>query len=321
MTPTWVLGRGGLLGRHVAAALGPAVWSRPAPEREPLAWEEPERLAAQVEAGARRLLADAAGGPWRLAWCAGRGVIGVPEEALALEARAFEAALAGLGRALDATPGAGPGAMFLASSAGGVWAGSGALARPPFDEATPPAPLSPYGRTKLAQEAAATAWSERRGVPLLVGRLSNLYGPGQDLEKPQGLISQACRAVLRREALTIWVPLDTVRDYVLARDAAAAIVRCLDRLEQERPARPVVRIVASEVPTTVAAVLQTFRHLLRRAPRLRAVTRAATGQQPRVLTFRARVWPELTRPATPLHLGVAEVVRDLHARLLAGTLR
>ena len=56
----------------------------------------------------------------------------------------------------------------------------------------------------------------------LVARLSTLYGPGQSRGKPQGLIAHIARGVVRNQPVRIYVPLDTVRDYLAADDAAAA---------------------------------------------------------------------------------------------------
>ena len=95
----------------------------------------------------------------------------------------------------------------------------------PFTEHTTPAPISAYGRAKLRSEEIATEFAVRTGSALLVGRLSNLYGPGQDITKPQGLISQLCRAQLTRQPLSVYVSLDTMRDYLFVDDAAAMVVR------------------------------------------------------------------------------------------------
>ena len=65
--------------------------------------------------------------------------------------------------------------------------------------------------------------------PLLVGRISNLYGPGQNLAKPQGLVSQLCRAQLTRQPLSVYVSLDTMRDYLYVDDAAAMVVAATRR--------------------------------------------------------------------------------------------
>ena len=63
-----------------------------------------------------------------------------------------------------------------------------------------------------------------------MGRIANLYGPGQGLEKPQGLISQIIRSHLIRTPISIYVPLDTMRDYLFAPDCGELVVDALRRL-------------------------------------------------------------------------------------------
>ena len=139
---------------------------------------------------------------------------------------AFAGLLTGITEALCG-PERSRGALFLASSAGGVYAGVGT---PPFREDSPVAPLAPYGWNKLEQESLARQWSTETGTPLLVGRLSNLYGPGQNLSKAQGLITQMCLRVVARQPLVLYVPLDTIRDYLFAEDAGRLIAHGLARL-------------------------------------------------------------------------------------------
>jgi uncharacterized SAM-binding protein YcdF (DUF218 family) len=78
-----------------------------------------------------------------------------------------------------------------------------------------PRPLAPYGEVKLGMEEALRAAAAEIGAAALVGRISNLYGPGQDLSKPQGLISRVCIAHLTRAPLPVMVSLDTMRDYLI----------------------------------------------------------------------------------------------------------
>jgi len=53
-------------------------------------------------------------------------------------------------------------------------------ARLPFKEDTPQAPESPYAAAKMAQEAIGRAWHATWGLPVVMVRLFNLIGPGQD---------------------------------------------------------------------------------------------------------------------------------------------
>ena len=124
--------------------------------------------------------------------------------------------------------------------------------------------------------------------------------------------------------MSIYVPLDTIRDYLFAADAGRMVVGAVERLEEERltgaPRAAITKIFASEVETTVASVLGTWRRTLRRPLRVALAADPVGRLQPRILSFRSRVWPDLRGLPTPFHLGVDAVRRDQLARLLAGGL-
>jgi nucleoside-diphosphate-sugar epimerase len=54
----------------------------------------------------------------------------------------------------------------------------GEVSREPWTERTPPAPVDPYGRTKLAAEEAVRAAALRHGLHAPILRLPLVYGPG-----------------------------------------------------------------------------------------------------------------------------------------------
>ena len=158
----------------------------------------------------------------------------------------------------------GRGAFFLSSSAGGVYAGS---AHPPFTESTLPRPLSPYGETKLAQEEILRTTLEGC-VPLVIGRFSNLAGPGQNLTKQQGLVSQLCRAAVMRQSLNVFVPMETLRDYLYVDDAAAMVRTLVENAVYDQPSTPVLRNISSQRPVSVCAVLRTVEQVAHRTVRI-----------------------------------------------------
>ena len=326
---TWVIGRGGLLGQSLETALETAaptaargdamdptgskavLWRPP----EPIAWSAPSAGALELRQQAGQFLRAAGDRPWSVAWCAGAGVTGTSAHALQLELDALRETL----DALAAAPHGSDGAFFFASSAGGVYAGVGA---PPYDESSPVRPLAAYGQSKLDGEALATAWSHQTGIPLLIGRIANLYGPGQNLAKAQGLISQICRSHLTGQPLSIYVSLDTLRDYLFAPDCAGLVVEGLARLRQEQSAtapRVVTKILASQRAITIGAVLGEMRRIFKRPPRIVLGASAVSAMQARDLSLRSRVWPEVDRRTlTPLPAGIAATAADLQRKLQAG---
>ncbi len=309
-TKAWVLGGGGLLGSSLRRFLGSGAWPSASYD-----WRNPERLLVQFRREASAFFEEVrrTRGCWSLLWCAGVGAPGSPPELLESEAQAFRCLLA----VLDAEAPELPGSFFLASSAGGVFAGSRVF---PLTETSPLAPLTPYGRLKLDQERQLERWiSTRRTVSALIGRLSNLYGPSPIGSARRNLISELCRSLLLREPAGIYVPLDTLRDYLHADDAARRILHCMKRLEAGPPGSLVTKLLCSGQPASVARVVGLLEQITGTRPYLTLPRRAeAAGQPPRLL-FQSRVWSDPDWPLPrPLEAGIAEVYEHQLRRLQEG---
>jgi UDP-glucose 4-epimerase len=322
-TLTWVIGRGGLLGRSLELALETAardqmdpdsfparIWCSP----QPIQWSAPSAGAADLRQRAGEFLEAVGDRHWSVAWCAGAGVTASSANALELELAALRETL----DALAVAPDGRKGAFFFASSAGGVYAGVGA---PPYDEFSSVHPLAAYGQAKLDGEVVVADWSHQTGTPSLIGRIANLYGPGQNLDKAQGLISQICRSHLTGQPLSIYVSLDTLRDYLFAPDCAGLIVEGLARLREPSGtgSTVVTKILASQRAITIGAVLGEMRRIFKSSPRIVLGVSPVSAMQARDLSLRSRVWPDLDRrPLTPFPVGVATTAADLLHRLQLG---
>jgi UDP-glucose 4-epimerase len=307
--PALVLGSSGLLGSALRRALGaarvPVMTAR-------VPWNEPT---AAVEA-----LLEAAGrlpeGGWWTAWCAGSGVIATPPEEIEQELWVVQEFLR---RWHPAAGAPGSRAVFFASSAGGVYAGS---ADPPFTESTEPIPLSPYGTAKLEAERAFTDFAERTGIPLLIGRISTLFGPGQDLDKPQGLISQLCKAHATGKPLSLYVPLDTMRDYLYADDAGAMIVGGLRAVAATGVPGTHLKLFVGGRSVTVNEVVGEVRRVTRHRPPV--VTQRSSFARFHVpdLRMRSTAWPHLDGYVlTPMGHGIGACLEAVNAALRMPTTR
>lgn len=303
-TPALVVGAGGLLGSAVRRR-GALRDLDLMPAR--VRWADPAQALADLERAVRESAARAAGAPWRILWCAGAGVTASTEESLAAEIEVMR----GVARAIAALP---PAALhglglFYASSAGGLYAGS---ANPPYTERTEPRPLAPYGRAKLRAEQ-VFADLAAHGVRVAIGRISNLYGPGQNLAKPQGLISQLCLAHHLARPISIYVSLDTLRDYIYVDDCADLALDFLERAAARAPgAEPVTKILAAGTSVTIAELIGTLRALNKRKPQAILAASPLGKAQARDLRFRSVVWPDLdARTLTPLPVGIAATSEDI----------
>jgi UDP-glucose 4-epimerase len=118
-------------------------------------------------------------------------------------------------------------AYVFISSGGTVYGDASSL---PLSEDCPTNPISPYGITKLACEHYALMY-RRLGVPVLIARPSNIYGPGQLARRGQGMIAAAFSAAMEGRPLTLFGDGTQLRDYLHIDDFCTAVESILDRGE------------------------------------------------------------------------------------------
>lgn len=237
-------------------------------------WSHPDRAARQVrDQLAAALVRDQ---PTTVLWAAGVGSVGAGHEEMEAERAGVAATCEVLGD-LPA-PSRRRTRLVFASSAGAVHAANDGR---PIRENSPTAPLSDYGRAKLAQERLCREVGSAGEMSVLICRYSNLYGLASGRLPSKGLIPAAIRAARLRQPMSIYVSPDTRRDYVYGPDAAAATVA----LARDLPVGTTVALVAQGSTSTVAEIVHTVGGILgRRVPATFAV-RPETALQPRALPF------------------------------------
>jgi UDP-glucose 4-epimerase len=291
----WVIGASGLLGGAVTRRLRAGdEWDEVI--AEPLPWDDPEAAVREVTRLAERVLSTAH--PTTLFWCAGASVIGATPDRLAQELDLLTALLDAIADVFTRAPGHELD-MFFASSAGGVYAGS---QDPPFTEHTEPVPISPYGAAKLESELLTRRFADATGSRLVIGRIANLYGPGQRLDKAQGVISQICRSYITGTPTPIYVSLDTIRDYLFVDDAADLIAATMLIAHDDHVT---VKIFGSLQPVTLGAILGLMKAVFKRRPPVMLGRSPNATAQALDLRFRSVVLPQIDqRPRRSLASGI-----------------
>jgi UDP-glucose 4-epimerase len=251
----WVLGAGGLLGSAITRAAS-------ANQRHtifigsPLPWNDPHALANAINADAQRFKNECGDQAWAVIWAAGQAAVSSTSDATQSEALALSAIVTALAENLPA----GRGTFFLSSSAGGVYAGS---ENPPFTISTVPRPLSAYGELKLEQEAIASR-KLSDACSVIIGRFSNIYGPGQDLGKLQGLISRLALSAVTKDPINIFVSLDTLRDYIYVDDAARIVLALVERTLHANDSKyEETHIIASGQPVSLGHLINVMQDIAR----------------------------------------------------------
>lgn len=299
----WVVGAGGLLGSAVVRELQRVeaeVFAGPS-----VRWGTSD-ASVDLDRGLSGLMRESKGQPWNVYWCAGAGVTGSDPEQFRLEIATFTNFLDSLSAMSEADRTAG--SISIASSAGALYAGSTGA---PFHEGSEVRPLGDYGQAKLKIEEAAKLFSEATGVQCMIARISNLYGPGQSLNKPQGLITHLCKSSLKRQPLSVFVPLDTLRDYIYVDDCAKLFIASTTRLRTTSSSFH-IKVLASGRSVTVGALMGEFKRVFGRRPEIIMATSPQAALQSRDIRLVSQIWPDLDAVIhTNLADGIARTLQDL----------
>lgn len=292
------------------------------PIMEPLPWSDDDALADRARLNAARLIAAAteSGSRWSVIWVAGAAVTSTPPAAIAQELHQFQLVLDAIRSETESAGAAQSGSMFYASSAGGVYGGS---VHPPFDETARPVPISGYGRFKLDAEKRLFEFSSASGISVVAGRIANLYGPGQKLGKMQGLISHLAKAQFSPTPASIFVPLDTIRDYIFVSDCAELLLDTVERLMEasaESGRTAMIKNLATGQAVTISNLLGHFRNLAKGHPHVMLGASAEASMQGLDLRIASTVWPDLDqREYTSLPAGIKATMEDVLRHIQAGS--
>lgn len=220
---------------------------------------------------------------WVVMWCAGGGSVGAGPESMLAETRLVAGLATSVRRLaskarIDTT-------FSFASSGGAIWSGAG---QPVLTEESPPVPWHPYGEAKLEQERILAEEVEgSRWLRVRLARISNLYGPEPAQHPPSGLPGHLVTNALRRVPTSIYVPMDTQRDYIYVDHAADLMLDdAMDGLS-DAPGTSKVDLVAAGSSHTISSLAATLTHVLTRRVPLTIGFSPLASKQPRILSFQS----------------------------------
>jgi len=90
-------------------------------------------------------------------------------------------------------------------------------------------PFSPYGIFKLTMERLLEYLSIKENIPHDIYRISNIYGPGQNISKGLGVINIWLKKIIDEKKITIFGDGENVRDYIYVKDVAELLLLSLKR--------------------------------------------------------------------------------------------
>jgi nucleoside-diphosphate-sugar epimerase len=98
--------------------------------------------------------------------------------------------------------------------------------REPIDERHPVDPVSPYAGAKLAAEQFVVAYHRAYGLPVVVMRQFNTFGPFQKATGEGGVVAIFLRQKLKGEPLNVYGDGMQSRDFLYVEDGADFVARC-----------------------------------------------------------------------------------------------
>jgi len=110
--------------------------------------------------------------------------------------------------------------LLVVGSSGSVYGEASSL---PISESHPCRPADLYGVTKLTAEHVARVKAARANVPFVIARIFNVVGPGQAESHVCGRFAAQLAAIAGSRRTLDVGPLGATRDFIDARDVAAAL--------------------------------------------------------------------------------------------------
>ena len=98
----------------------------------------------------------------------------------------------------------------------------------PIKESEPVSPASPYGEQKAGIEQAL----EESGIPSIILRYSNVYGPRQGTVGEGGVVAIFCKKLLTGSSLAVFGDGEQTRDFINVSDIVSANTKALQSSQQ-----------------------------------------------------------------------------------------
>lgn len=127
----------------------------------------------------------------------------------------------------------------------------------PISEEAIPRPINHYGNLKLCIENTIRTFNYQLNEKMLIARISNPYGPGQDYHKGVGFIDAVLKRALSNECVEIWGDGSVTRDYIYIGDVCRMLYALVDYQGDQE-----VFNISSNTATSQNDVLQIIKKVL-----------------------------------------------------------
>ena len=97
----------------------------------------------------------------------------------------------------------------------------------PINEERLSVPMNHYGNLKLCIENTLRTFNKQFGTDIIIARIANPYGPGQDYSKGVGFIDAVLKRAISQQTIEIWGDGTVIRDYIYIDDVCYMLEKLL----------------------------------------------------------------------------------------------
>lgn len=127
----------------------------------------------------------------------------------------------------------------------------------PIKEDAVAMPINHYGNVKLCIENTIRVFDIQANSKMIIARISNPYGPGQDFTKGVGFIDAVIKRAINNEIVEVWGDGGIVRDYIYIDDVCEMLCSLSDYDGQE-----VIFNISSGIGTTQNEIIAIVRDIV-----------------------------------------------------------
>jgi UDP-glucose 4-epimerase len=118
--------------------------------------------------------------------------------------------------------------------------------------------------------------------------------------------------MLHHKPVNIYVPLQTVRNYIYADDAGEVIARCITRFNADQKSKTFLKLVASDRSISLSSLINEFRLVYGHRPMVVNTVSKVAGKHPISLRLKSKIdEPFDNLSFTPLAVGIERVRHKL----------
>lgn len=154
--------------------------------------------------------------------------------------------------------------VFLSS--GGCTYSSNEL---PFREDSEAAGVNDYGKLKVAMEKELLL----RNIPHLILRVANVYGPGQQSGRGQGVIAEWKHSIVKNQDIKVYGSLESFRDYIYIDDLCEGILQILTSVGDNQ-----ILNLGSGIATKLKTILEIVQSLVSEKTNINIVEKRQTDR-------------------------------------------